>query len=406
MAEFKFNCPQCGQPIEADESFRGETVECPHCGKGIVVPRATTNREKSPKLRRIRQKSTTDSSAGLQPTSIFMQANENEPSDVQSHGNLPPVDNDEQETMRNDAGMVVNLFVLFFVLLAFVVGGGMFVASRCDKKYTALRSLIEQTRDRPNEKASQMSGTVSEMSDSIKALKETHAALSKNFANLERRMTNIEAAQKQYGEDLANQSEMLKKRCASLLERVESLSQQVSENSSSVRQLEQDKPSVQLPMQPQVIAQNEPDDTEDSSEDSLADLKKRLNSNLAEIKELVKKNPACYLNPKTSTIINRENKIATMKDRRYCACVNVTFVRDAFYCSGCKQITPYGGDRDDYNDYGRCKVCRQMSFYRWLEARKKVDETAEINARIDELYAENESLEKQIRSMKRSRPRK
>ena len=38
MAEFTFNCPQCGQPVEADESFCGQTVECPRCGKGIVVP--------------------------------------------------------------------------------------------------------------------------------------------------------------------------------------------------------------------------------------------------------------------------------------------------------------------------------------------------------------------------------
>ena len=36
---FKFNCPQCGNPIEADDSFRGEVVACPHCDKGIVVPR-------------------------------------------------------------------------------------------------------------------------------------------------------------------------------------------------------------------------------------------------------------------------------------------------------------------------------------------------------------------------------
>jgi len=42
MAEFKFNCPQCGQTIEADESFRGQTAECPYCGKGIVVPRGAT----------------------------------------------------------------------------------------------------------------------------------------------------------------------------------------------------------------------------------------------------------------------------------------------------------------------------------------------------------------------------
>lgn len=41
MAEFKFNCPQCGQTIEADESFRGQTAECPYCGKGIVVPSGT-----------------------------------------------------------------------------------------------------------------------------------------------------------------------------------------------------------------------------------------------------------------------------------------------------------------------------------------------------------------------------
>ena len=40
MAEFKFNCPQCNQKIEADESLRGQVAECPHCGKGIVVPRA------------------------------------------------------------------------------------------------------------------------------------------------------------------------------------------------------------------------------------------------------------------------------------------------------------------------------------------------------------------------------
>ena len=40
MATFKFNCPQCGQEIEADEAYRGQVAECPHCSKGIVVPRS------------------------------------------------------------------------------------------------------------------------------------------------------------------------------------------------------------------------------------------------------------------------------------------------------------------------------------------------------------------------------
>ena len=38
MAEFKFNCPQCGQKIEADESYCGQVADCPHCGKKFVVP--------------------------------------------------------------------------------------------------------------------------------------------------------------------------------------------------------------------------------------------------------------------------------------------------------------------------------------------------------------------------------
>ena len=34
----EFKCPQCGQLVTADESSRGQVAECPHCGKGIVVP--------------------------------------------------------------------------------------------------------------------------------------------------------------------------------------------------------------------------------------------------------------------------------------------------------------------------------------------------------------------------------
>lgn len=35
----EFKCPQCGQMVEADESYAGQVAQCPHCGKGIVVPR-------------------------------------------------------------------------------------------------------------------------------------------------------------------------------------------------------------------------------------------------------------------------------------------------------------------------------------------------------------------------------
>ena len=38
MMNFEFKCPQCGQMVEADEAYRGQVAECPHCGKGIVIP--------------------------------------------------------------------------------------------------------------------------------------------------------------------------------------------------------------------------------------------------------------------------------------------------------------------------------------------------------------------------------
>ena len=270
--------------------------------------------------------------------------------------------------------------------------------SRYDKDDALLKNLIEQNGRMQDEKISQLSDRISE-------LKEELANLSSESRLVSRKVADMETARRQYGEGMASQNERLEKKYASLLEQFESVSRQVTENTSSLRQLERNGTSMALPKQPQVVAQNEPAVPDEPPEESPNDLQQKLNSNLAEIKELVKRNPACYLNPKVSSIINRENKIATMKDRRYCACANVTFVRDAFYCSGCKRITPYNGD-GDYDRYGHCNVCRQMSFHRWLEARKKVEETTEINARIDELYAENESLEKKIRSMKNSRRRK
>lgn len=45
---FEFKCPQCGQMVEADESFRGQVAQCPHCGKGIVVPRGKSKLGVSP----------------------------------------------------------------------------------------------------------------------------------------------------------------------------------------------------------------------------------------------------------------------------------------------------------------------------------------------------------------------
>ena len=59
----EFNCPQCGQMVEADESACGHVAACPHCGKGIVVPRGR------PKLGTGRKNSTTGNSERSVPAS-------------------------------------------------------------------------------------------------------------------------------------------------------------------------------------------------------------------------------------------------------------------------------------------------------------------------------------------------
>ena len=39
MADFKFQCPYCGQKLEADEEWRGERSECPHCHNTFIIPK-------------------------------------------------------------------------------------------------------------------------------------------------------------------------------------------------------------------------------------------------------------------------------------------------------------------------------------------------------------------------------
>lgn len=38
MQTFTFDCPECGQNLEADETIQGEVIECPSCGKQIEIP--------------------------------------------------------------------------------------------------------------------------------------------------------------------------------------------------------------------------------------------------------------------------------------------------------------------------------------------------------------------------------
>ncbi len=40
MADIEFNCPACGQVLEAPEEMAGETIECPSCEVEISIPKS------------------------------------------------------------------------------------------------------------------------------------------------------------------------------------------------------------------------------------------------------------------------------------------------------------------------------------------------------------------------------
>lgn len=59
MAEetsFKFDCPHCGQRIEADADMVGMTVDCPACGQSFDVPHIETARPAPPVIAVIRKR--------------------------------------------------------------------------------------------------------------------------------------------------------------------------------------------------------------------------------------------------------------------------------------------------------------------------------------------------------------
>lgn len=133
-------------------------------------------------------------------------------------------------------------------------------------------------------------------------------------------------------------------------------------------------------------------ENEEPSE-SAADLKSRLEKNEKEIKRLREQNPACVLNTidPPSNIRNTVMKYTTLKDKQYCTKVQITYVRDLFYCSNCHANVPLSAGPC-------CYVSRKKSFYEWRQRRLDVDKTKEIKEKIDDLLRENQEIKRRLKS--------
>lgn len=47
MANFTFNCPECGQHLEAQDEWRGKEAQCPSCNSTVVIPDKEENKPDS-----------------------------------------------------------------------------------------------------------------------------------------------------------------------------------------------------------------------------------------------------------------------------------------------------------------------------------------------------------------------
>ncbi|MHC4088417.1 MAG: PH domain-containing protein [Planctomycetota bacterium] len=50
MRKYKFDCPHCGKRFKADESYPGQTVACPSCEGGIIIPDSPKSTAKPAKI--------------------------------------------------------------------------------------------------------------------------------------------------------------------------------------------------------------------------------------------------------------------------------------------------------------------------------------------------------------------
>ena len=421
---FEFKCPQCAQTVEADDSYCGQVVLCPHCEKGIVVPQV----KPSPAL--VSLHSRTDSASPLAPRtynkrpvhiekpphgpSHWQERNEDNPSHKDQASQVLPHERPnpfsslrdqagthtlEEQKRRKERTILIVVVAAFIAMMCYITGGLWLIANKFSARYDQLQVALAELRDRDNNEnaseeleklARRIDEIVSQMEDKIKIQEEYNATFKNMLDSMSKRITDVEENVADDAEQFSNGNKNLEEKCESLTQQITELSRKVIGEHEPVQSF------AQLPVQPKIGAPqqsiNVPQKTEktaSSPSESIVDLQRQLADISAEVKRLVNSNPSCYLNPKASSIVNVQK---TSGGNKY-SINSIILVRDEFYCTKCKR---------SFSKTTRspcCDVSRHRSFNSWREARDNVDETQKINTRIDELRNEMAQLKKRIQAL-------
>ena len=386
MAQIEFKCPQCGQLVAADDSLRGQAVECPSCEKGIVVPRIQLNvgRPKSVvKLHPAVQNDTNDSSP-------------RDPNVTRRISEFERMADREAEQKRHQQRHELLMLLLKTVAVVLVVAIGL--SKWKDLKNIENLSRVEEVERKlgiEKEKARQISDMaqqkVLESENKVRDAEKKIMEMERKVHEYEQRVSDAERTIKDMHDRLnAINAEHERKMDVVRMNHQREVAELNMDHQRDLERISKARDAHrQIPM---TTAESKNQDEENPPNASSEDLRSQLNKNLSEIKRLRNENPSCYLNPDTTKIVSISRKLAPIRERKYSVRNQIALVRDTFYCTGCKETSTLAETRPC------CDVSKIQSFFAWRKARLDVDITAKINSQIDELYNENASLEKRMRA--------
>ena len=423
----EFKCPQCGKPVTADGALRGSVVECPYCERGIVVPRSKqilrprvvedssiqSHAAIHEKPRRVSRPSvSTDdhvASESMQKTSSpTFKGNTSHTLKIDAPHELETTTSLSSHSLENPTGeksflsrSLRNIGVICVILIVTVIGGFLPIiylemtkqdvseqSRQSSEHATVLMAIEKLDKALKNQKL-----LMDKIEETQKVINQEITAIKQDVPkSISDRIATSEDGNEQNYEDLVKLSNRCIEKCDSILERIEASTKQ-TERVNAMPPIRQHQRVEQQPRQPEIDI---PKSTKlnDDHKESVAELQHQLEMNLIKIRQLIQENPACFLNPDKSKIVSISKRIAQKSDAAYCRQHNITFVRDQFYCTGCKKTS-------SVSDHGPCcKVSNVQSFNAWKEARKNVDITARINDQLLDLRRENASLNKRIRAIK------
>ena len=375
---FEFKCPQCGQMVSADESLRGLVLLCPHCEKGIVVPK-----KKKLNLAPIPQANlTAETDANHQFQAIQRRMDES----ISEEQLMIKKDLDMSNARKSlylDLLKVIGIFVVIGIAafdIFSVRGKNKALSTALETQKSVLERKIQAVENEKKNLVSLYEQRLKESEQQISAvnekLKEKENEMTDRIRDMEdRHRKKLDELQLSFREEILNIKEEQAHRRDKMLE---DFNRQKSRRQVELQSL---RSAAQANVGDGKTGQQE------LPKKSKADLKQQLRANLEEITNLRNVNPGCVLVEHTKQARILETKFRPSQYGKYCSKQQITYVRNLYHCTNC--------NRECSKDNGPCcSVSGKRSFYLWREKFLEAEEAARINARIDELLIENEDLKK------------